>query len=164
MRLKQHKLITKYNHGGCTSGCTLKIGDYLPTVFTISGYTGSESTPLPEVIYSTSSFSVDRFISLPLRSLTGSMKSNTTQHCFSFFTNNSCCSVAFVSESKENKYLQRTKHIEAPFRKYIHQSIVRYTPLSSGKDCNSTLTSVRNFDEPCCFLWTPFGGFRSDLR
>jgi hypothetical protein len=37
------------------------------------------------------------------------MKSNTTQHCLSFFTNNSCCSAVFVSVSKGNQYLQTTK-------------------------------------------------------
>lgn len=37
--------LTEYN-GGVSS----KIDHYSPTVFTISGYTGSESTPLPEVI------------------------------------------------------------------------------------------------------------------
>ena len=66
----------------------------------ISGYTASVRTPLPAVMQSTTSLSVALFISLPLRSATGSMKSNPTQHCRSFRMNNSSCSWLGTSEKK----------------------------------------------------------------
>ena len=68
-------------------------------IFTISEYADSTITPRLVETYSTSSFSVALLISLIFKSETESMKSNSTQHCCSFWQKSSCCSFEVASLS-----------------------------------------------------------------
>lgn len=68
-------------------------------IFTISEYADSTITPRLVETYSTSSFNVALLISLLFKSETESMKSNSTQHCCSFWQKSSCCSFEVASLS-----------------------------------------------------------------